>query len=169
MQMNAATGGYDREFDFSQRLKDCNIYLDTSEATGLDFLFYYTGTKAIPEINAAKCTTFTAMFSYSSVETIEKLILNDTGENQKFDRTFNNTSKLKNIEIEGCIGNNIDFKSCSKLTVESIRSILKALSTNGSGKAITLATVHQAIIESDTECIQYATAAKSAGWTFAYN
>lgn len=172
MQMNAAMGEYDREFDFSQRLKDCNIYLDTSEATGLNYLFYYVGTKSVPEINATKCTTFTNMFAYSSVVTIQKLILNTSGDNQTFDRTFNNARQLENIEIEGCIGNNIDFKSCVNLSTESLRSILKALSKDASianGKAITFRTSHQAKIENDSECTSYASAATNAGWSIAYN
>ena len=157
------------EFDLSLRLKECNVILDVSRVTtGLNYMFFYANTESIPELDAKGCTTFANTFAYSSVKTIEKLILNNSG-NQTFQNTFLNTTYLRDIEIEGSIGNNIDFKSCINLSTESLRSILKALSTNGSGKAITFATASQAIIESDTECIQYATAAKSAGWTIAYN
>lgn len=156
-------------FDLSTRLTECGVTLNFGGCSSLTSTFYYVRSTSVPEIDARKCTNFSTMFAYAYIETIEKIILNDTGASQNFTNMFQNCSRLKNITFEGIIGNSMDVHWASQLTVESLRSILKALSTNGSGKAITFATASRAIIESDTECIQYATAAKSAGWTFAYN
>ena len=63
------------------------------------------------------------------------------------------------------------FNNSSKLSVESLRSILTALSkdsTQASGKTITFNTASKTKIESDSECSTQLASAVAAGWTVAY-
>ena len=99
--------------------------------------------------------------------TIEKIIIN---ENTVISATwFSEDRGLENLTIEGTIGqNNFSVKDCKKLNVESLLSILTALSKNVSGKSITFSTVHKDIIETDAQCLEQYNLAINAGWTIAY-
>lgn len=60
-------------------------------------------------------------------------------EGQPFSSTFNNCGALEEITIEGTIGQNgFDIHWSTKLTAESIDSIVRALTTDKSGLTITL-------------------------------
>ena len=78
---------------------------------------------------------------------------------------FTNCYELQNITIEGVIGNDITFKDSSKLTIESLRSIISALYDfvgNGETETRTL-TLHQnAYDRSPEEIIEEA---KEKGWS----
>lgn len=107
------------------------------------------------------------LFQSTLLTKINKLILT---ERTTFTGWFNGSSKLEEINVEGIIANTgFNVQYCPNLNTQSLKSILKALSSDGSGKAVTFHTSHRAIIESDNECIEYATAAKNASWTIAYN
>ena len=161
--------------DLTNLLKNCGIILDTSQATSLSQLFYFSNNLTnVPEIDTRGTTaggnTLTTTFNNCpKLKTIEKLILKDDG-SQSFSNTFGVCPSLENIVIEGKIGQN-GFKvpSCTKLTKASILSILKALSLNiTETKTITFSTEHQTIIETDADCKPYWQAAKNAGWSFVY-
>ena len=66
--------------------------------------------------------------------TIRKFIVH---KNVAFSTTFVNCSKLKNIEIGGTIGQNIDFQYALVLSKESIKSIIEHLDDTTSGKTVT--------------------------------
>lgn len=71
-----------------------------------------------------------------NLKTIQNLIVS---ENLKFTNAFNSATALENIKITGTIGTNgLNFKDCSKLTKESIESIIFALSETTSGLTLTL-------------------------------
>ena len=78
---------------------------------------------------------------------------------------FTQCYELQNITIEGVIGNNISFADCSKLTIESLRSIISALYDfveNCETETRTL-TLHQnAYDRSPEEIIEEA---KEKGWS----
>lgn len=151
------------------------ITIDFSKARSVNYLFYKSSLGRIThvgEINTTNASSIMYTFQNEQLHTIDHLILKDDG-SQTFTQPFGGAYALENITISGVIGQNgFELRHCTKLTVKSLRSVLKALSKDSaiaSGKSITLAIVHQAIIESDAECIEYATAAKNAGWTIAYN
>lgn len=114
--------------DLSARLRECGVKLDTSKlTTRANRMFRTCSITRIPELDFSNYTgDLTDTFSNSGrIHTIEKLILNT---NIKYTNTFNKTSALANITIEGKIGNAIDFSSCKLLTRASIESIINALS-----------------------------------------
>lgn len=142
--------------------------------TGYDASYYamFSGANSItdiPELDFSMTTATQSVFANcTALKSIEKIKMGDR--NTNVSSMFQNCTALENVIFEGTLAcSGLDVRACTKLTVESLRSILKVLSKNVSGKSITFATVHQATIESDTECIEYATAAKNAGWTIAYN
>lgn len=55
-----------------------------------------------------------------------------------FQAAFEGCNALEDITITGTIGENIDFKACTKLTRTSIESILNALSDTATDKTLTL-------------------------------
>ena len=94
-------------------------------------------------------------------------------ENIKFVRAFDNCTNLEEVRFDGIIGQNgLGFPHSTKLSVESLRSILTALSkdpTQASGKTVTFNTASRAVIEADSECSTQLASAVAAGWTVAYN
>lgn len=91
----------------------------------------------------------------------------------KYSRIFDGCIALQEIRFAGEIGQNeLSFAPCPKLSVESLRSILTALSkdsTYANGKTITFNTASKAVIEADSECSTQLASAVAAGWTVAYN
>ena len=162
--------------DLAGALNECGVVLDTSQATTLTNLFYYSYLLiTIPTIDSRGSTesnVFSKTFSTCrKLKTIEKLILKEDG-SQIFSSTFSNCLELENIVIEGTIGQNgFNVKDSKNLTVASLLSILTALSKDSSiatGKSITFSTVHKDIIEGDAECLEQYNLAISAGWEFLY-
>ena len=102
-----------------------------------------------------------------NLHTIEVL---RTDENTFWGNAFDSCYALKNLTIEGTIGQNgFNVRWSTELTKESLLSILKALSLDiTTTTTITFSTVHQSIIETDSDCKPYWQAAKDAGWSFVY-
>ena len=96
-------------------LDACGVELDTSGATNVNALFFYSRVTEVPTISTVKSSTLTNTFSNARIlVTIEKLILKDDG-SQTFSTTFDSCENLKNIVVEGVIGNNIDFKEACRI------------------------------------------------------
>lgn len=85
---------------------------------------------------------------------------------------FTNCTALENIKITGVIANTgFDLHWSTKLTIESLTSILSALSKDSgiaAGKSITLPTAAQAKINADTTAKAQYDSAIAAGWTIAF-
>jgi len=159
--------------DLSARLKECGIELNTSQATSLQYAFAYVSFASIPPIDVTGLTSNSALIfgdNYGRLKTIEKLVIAETTPISS--NWFRNDTGLENLTIEGTIGqSNFSVKDCKKLTVESLLSILTALSKDSgiaSGKSITFSTVHKSVIEADADCLEQYNLAISAGWTIAY-
>lgn len=115
----------------------CGIEFDTSGATNVNSMFYYSWITEVPTISTVNSATLTTTFGQAKkLVTIEKLILKSDG-SQTFSNTFQACENLRNIVVEGVIGNNIDFSACYYLTKDSITSIINALSTTTTGKTVT--------------------------------
>lgn len=154
-----------------QRLEECGVKLDTSKVTSFTQAFNYSKFTELPIIDLSSMTSAaSSIFSnnYGSLKTIEKLIVS---ENTAIGSWFGQyCQNLTNLIVEGTIaksGFNVQYQK--KLTTASLLSILKALSLNITATTtITFSTVHQSIIETDTDCKLYWEAAKNAGWSFVY-
>ena len=140
------------------------ITIDTSSSTSFDRFIYDCVVKAVPTINTTSATRLSSAFSYAvGLETIDKLILKSDG-SQTFSSVFQGTTKLENIVIEGSIGQNgFDVSPCTKLTHDSLLSIINALkdySGTTTPKTVTLGATNLAKL-TDAE---KATATEK-GWT----
>lgn len=116
--------------NIKQRLIDCGVKLDLSRCSNLYQSFLYSTTRELPEISTLNNTTFQQTFSAcSKLETIDKLILKSDG-SQTWISTFYQSPAIKNIVIEGVIGQNGFNVQWCPLTHESLMSIINALKDN---------------------------------------
>ena len=150
-------------FDFSQKPRGAN------QSQGWYYMFSAcSNLEVIEDIGMQPDFGYVYTYPYSyKLHTIE-VIRSD--ENTTWNNAFLDTIGLMNITIEGKIGQKgFNVKSCKKLTKASLLSILKALSLDiTTTTTITFSTIHQSIIETDTDCKPYWEAAKNAGWSFVY-
>lgn len=114
--------------DLKSILEKQGVVLDLSGVTGVAQAIFgecYWLTK-LPIIDLSNASSLGTTFSYcAELISIDKLILNESG-TQTFSSAFNACSKLKDIVIEGVIGQTIDFKACP-LTVASLKNIITHL------------------------------------------
>ncbi len=152
------------------RLEECGVVLDTSKATNLTSAFNYNHMDNLPVIDCTGLTAeSTSVFanSWDYRKTIEKIILKDT---VKCTNWFNNASGLENVIIEGTIGqNSFDIHWSTKLSADSLKSIIQALSTTTTGLTITLPTTAQANYEAVYGAGSWeALTASRNNWSIAY-
>ena len=87
-------------------------------------------------IDTTSTTTIVDTFSYAyNLRTIDLLKLKSNG--SQTIGGFTSCNSLKNITIEGTIGENANFKD-SPLSKESIENIIECLSATATGKTLTL-------------------------------
>ena len=148
--------------------------LDFSEVTALsDFIARSSVTK-VPAINLSKIIDSLYVFENAfELVTVENLIFPTRPFTVNISGIFYRCNALENITITGTIQNTgCDLHWSTKLTVESLTSILTALSKNSSvaaGKSITFPTAAQAKIQADTTAKGQYDAAIAAGWTIAFS
>ncbi|MBO5059830.1 MAG: hypothetical protein J6C82_02815 [Clostridia bacterium] len=127
----------DKTIDLTERLKSCGVKLDTSEWTSGALFTLQSGFHRIPEIDSRNIDTLLNIFSWNSLlEKIDKIILKNDG-SQVFSGVFVHCLKLKDVIIEGKIGNDFDIH-WSPLSKESILSIFNALLDISEEKSISL-------------------------------
>ena len=112
--------------DLSGILKKQNVELITEGCKNPLQMFQNSKIEIIPPLDFSSATGSTSYcFASNRIKTIERL---KVSENTRFvSQTFSNASALENITFEGVIGNDISFSSCSKLTHDSLMSIIGAL------------------------------------------
>lgn len=99
--------------------------VDFSKCTSFASTFMSGGTYIDLNIDCSSASVLNQTFAWSGLtKRVKKLIVH---ENLTFSNTFNQTSKLEEIEFEGVIGNSISFAQSSKLSLESAKSILSNL------------------------------------------
>lgn len=131
----------------------------------------------VPKIDVSKVSLgcYHMFNNATKLETIVELALPATAMTygQATRNTFQNCTSLKNITITGTIANTgFDLHWSTNLTIESLTSILTALSKNSSvaaGKSITLPSAAQAKINADTTAKAQYDSAIAAGWTIAFS
>lgn len=103
---------YKPQYDFICRSTVNNMYLQSGV------------TDTIKPIDITALTSnSSAMFSYSKIKTVRKLIV---GEHNTFDKCFQSCSKLENITFEGTIGRSVSFADCP-LTINSMKNVIEHL------------------------------------------
>ena len=113
--------------------------LDTSASVNMDNIFNYSSVTAVPEIDTTGSNGLLSSFSNAgNLKIIRNMVLRDDG-SQSFTNTFSNCRSLEFLRISGVIGKNgFNVKDCTKLSGESIVSIIEALSDTTSGITVTL-------------------------------
>ncbi len=126
---------YHAPYDLAQRLQDCGAEFDFSNATRLDYGFYYANVTALPALDFGHMTRLQYTFAKcSELHTIGSLTV---GEETEFSQAFSDCTALENLQLLGTIGQDgFDVSDCP-LSRESLRSILAALKP-GAGKTLTL-------------------------------
>lgn len=153
-----------------------SIY-DFSNCVNYSSWLPYSSVIKVPKINVSKVSSgANSLFNQATkLETIVELALPSTAMTYAYPtaNTFNNCIALKNITVTGVIANTgFDLHWSTNLTIESLTSILTALSKDSSiatGKSITFPSAAQAKINADTTAkVQYDSAI-AAGWTIAFS
>ena len=123
--------------DLVDRLAELGIQMNTAAMTSTNAVFAYCRFTRIGEIDCTKCSVLNSTFANTStLITINKLIVH---ENLTYSSAFYYCSALKEIRIEGVIGQNgLNLQWSKALSKASIESIINALSTNTSGLTVTL-------------------------------
>nr|DAG64775.1 MAG TPA: hypothetical protein [Caudoviricetes sp.] len=150
--------------------------LDLSAVTAIsDFIAWSSVTK-VPAINLSNVSYYpNALANAKALVTVENLTFppNPFPSNISLTNFFRQCLALENITITGTIQNTgFDLHWSTKLTIESLTSILTALSKDSSvaaGKSITFPTAAQAKIQADTTAKGQYDAAIAAGWTIAFS
>lgn len=144
-------------------LENCGVVLDTSEATTLANMFYRAVSAEIPTIDLSSATDTARMFYSEDIITIEKVIF--SANTAIATNIFNSATGLKNIVIGGEICSNISFSACTKLTHDSLMSIinhLKDFSGTTTTRALTLGSTNLAKLTDAEKAI-----ATQKGWSLA--
>lgn len=122
--------------DLQQMLDDNDITIDFSKCEVMQYCFGNTNFTRIGVVDTSSATTISQLFfSSSKLITVDKLIPNETQPYSPY--AFQGCYALKNIEIEGAFGKDVNFKDCP-LSKESILSIFNALSPMAEGMTLTL-------------------------------
>ena len=149
-------------------LENCGVVLDTSGATTLANMFYRATSEEIPTIDLSSATDTTRMFYSGDIITIEKVIFSEN--TVIASNIFNDATGLENIEIGGEICSNISFSACTKLSLDSLKSIINHLKDySGTDKEftckLTLSSASKTLLENEG-----ATAPNGSTWLeYAYS
>lgn len=151
--------------DLVEILKECGVELDFSNTSGENnYIFTNSLFTRLGVINTTSMSTISQTFMNAKAVTIDKLILKEDG-TQNFVATFTGAWQLENITIEGKIGQDVIFNNCTKLTHDSLMSIINALynySGTSTTKTLTLGTTNLEKLTDAEKAI-----ATQKGWSLA--
>ena len=162
--------------DLETRLLDRGVVLDLSNCTNTNRAFNRIGTAGdtmddpdyaaiIPELVLRKSANIAEMFGYANVRIIRKIILNDQGDQDTSTMFHGGCVNLEEIRFEGVIGKNLRLQWSSKLSNESVQSIIDHLKDLTGATAQTL-TFHATVGANLTDTQKAAISAKN--WTLVY-
>lgn len=141
----------------SANIQEIDYYINSRKGTGFVNAFYGCKAKTIKGINLESATGLNNMFRSALVETIEEPL--NVGKVTNFGTPFWQCSTIKNIRfVDRTIHYSIPFAQSSKLSAESVQSIIDGLATVTTAQTLTL---NSAITLTDE---QKATI-KGKGWT----
>lgn len=118
-------------------LSDAGVVLDLTKCTNVGEFFARSKIEVIPELAFSSSTTSAwGMFTNcTGLHTVRKFTVNPK---VQIGTNFSGCTALQNIVIEGEAIDNANFQSSTKLSKESIVSIVESLSLSVSGKTLTL-------------------------------
>lgn len=127
-----------------------DIYQPTQTIRGhnMNYLFYYsdlTDTKVDVDLTLSPTTNKSALFQYSKLKTIRKLIVCESNTLP----AFTGCTNLENITFDGVIAKSVNMSACSKLTNASVQSVIDHLK-DLTGEATQVFTVHQTVRDAMT-------------------
>ena len=141
----------------SANIQEIDYYINSRKGTGFVNAFYGCKAKTIKGINLESATGLNNMFRSALVETIEEPL--NVGKVTNFGTPFWQCSTIKNIRfVDRTIHYSIPFAQSSRLSAESVQSIIDGLATVTTAQTLTL---NSAITLTDE---QKATI-KGKGWT----
>lgn len=150
--------------DIAQRLEDCGVVLDISNATNCYGIFQYcSGITRVPALDFSNApNTKMVFYECNNLKTIDKLTFNE--KNTSTEVAFSRCSSLENVVFDGVLAVDLDIH-WSPLTHDSIISllnILKDFSGSGTTRTLTLGTSNLAKLTDTEKAI-----ATNKGWTLA--
>ena len=124
--------------NLKQILIDAGVVLDTSRCTVMNnFIQSADFITHLPEISTVSCASLSQFLHWNVVLTnVDKIILKSDG-SQTFSNCFGGLNNLVEIRFEGKFGVTVSIKESTKLSKESIISIVNALYENSVNKKIT--------------------------------
>ena len=158
---NGGTYGNGTPIDLVERFNQYGTTLDFSNCTSSDRCFYMSTVTRVGVVDCLKMKALNYFFQDDrQLHTIEKMIVK---KEITYSNTFLNCFELENIVFEGEIGNNIDFSSCTKLSHDSLMSIINHLETKTSGTfTLSIGSTNLAKLTDAEKAI-----ATQKGWTLA--
>lgn len=129
---------YNSTINLKERLAKNGVKLDFSKCTSMGSCFNYSSLGDLPELDLRSLSAIPLMFYDCRSKVIDKIILKADG-SQTFTNPFNACKSLEEIRFEGVIGQKgLNFQWATKLSHDSIESIINALSAATSGNTITI-------------------------------
>lgn len=150
--------------NFVELLKSCGVVVDLSQATGVNYAFNNFGATHIGVCDFSKATAYNSVFgSCYQLVSIEKIIM-PTAQTSGNMNWFGYCYALENLTIQGEIKlNGLNLSDSSKLTHDSLMSIINALEAKTNGTwTVTLGTTNLAKLTDAEKAI-----ATQKGWTLA--
>ena len=129
--------------NIKKALADCGVTLDMSGVTGANQCFSYALTTELPALDLSSMANVQNFFALAqNLVTIDSVKFKDGA---TFNNAFGTCKNLENITILGTIsGNGFNVSPCTKLSAESLRSIVNALSSTTTGLTVTFPTTAEA-------------------------
>lgn len=149
-------------------LNEAGVKFDTSQCTNFNALFQGCKSSTTPHINVLNATSVNYTFYNIKAKSIS---IENIQPSLKFDSTFCWSSELENLTLTNCVigQNGFDIHWSTKLSADSLKSIITALSTSTTGLTITLPTTAQANYEAVYGAGSWeALTASRSNWTIAY-
>ena len=132
--------------DLAQTLENAGIAMSEYAINNAQYMFWNSlNLTRVPVIrltgafNAAS-TAYGIFDSCTKLKTVDRIIIVESGTQSSsyWSYSFNGCSALENILFEGVIAAKISFSQSTKLSKDSITSIINALSTTTSGLTVSL-------------------------------
>jgi hypothetical protein len=146
--------------DLRAILLACDVVLDFSGYTNnVDATFGYSELTVLPKLDFSSATKLSSTFaSATQLVEIEEMVVH---ENLAYSVPFSNCPSLEHLHVTGTIGRNgFDVSSCTKLSHDSLMSIINHLKDGVSGLTVTLGATNLAKLTDAEKAI-----ATQKGWT----
>lgn len=135
--------------DLVKTAEECGITIDFSKTKDFLYLLYCSGITHIGEVNVSSASSIGSLFGFCiDIETIDK-ITGLTASHTTDGAVFTQCSNLTNVRFEGELGGDLRIQWSTKLTRESLLSLLQVLcdyseDTSGTAHTITLGETNKA-------------------------